>query len=140
MARRTFRGRRSMRCLSAALALAAALVTSSVSAQTGPPAALPQTFVGEWCTGYMSRLNGKAILTIREATATSFSGRYKWIGPPNPFDGDTSGQVAGDTLKFTTNQNEVRYQLSYKNGELVGEYENLHLGGKRWLTFKRGGC
>ena len=129
-----------MRCFPLSLALAAALFASSLSAQTGPPAALPRAFVGDWCTGFISKLGGKAGLTIREATATSFSGRYRWIGPPNPFDGDTSGQVVGDTLKFTTNQNEVRYELSYKNGELVGNFENLRASSKRWITFKRGGC
>jgi hypothetical protein len=129
-----------MRCLSVSLVLSAALFTSPLLAQTGQQSALPQAFIGDWCTGYVSKLNGKAVLTIREATATSFSGRYQWIGPPNPFDGDTSGQVVGDTLKFTTNKNEVRYELSYKQGELVGQFENLRLSGKRWVTFKRGGC
>jgi len=129
-----------MRCFSGSLVLSAAFFISPLSAQTGQQAALPQAFVGDWCTGFISKLNGKAVLTVREATVTSFSGRYKWIGPPNPFDGDTSGQVVGNTLKFTTNQNEVRYELSYKNGELVGEFENLRAGTKRWLTFKRGGC
>jgi len=105
MAGTTACGRRSMRCFSGSLVLSAAFFISPLSAQTGQQAALPQAFVGDWCTGFISKLNGKAVLTVREATVTSFSGRYKWIGPPNPFDGDTSGQVVGNTLKFTTNQN-----------------------------------